>query len=195
MKKYLTLFLLLPLFGCDPALQRKVDKYTTQLSVEIRMRGRLELAANLKQLEVWYNAKITELNTVELEALKAIYASGKLTPDAAKKNAGIFTQRRQYLENQMIAARAILHKNAEWFENAADLVDSIQEYNAAKDEAILYGAKAMLETFTKTYVANRGAPADENEAKAQNLMDQFTAELQTFLQARIGDPAIVGAKK
>lgn len=174
--------------GCDPMADRMVDRHSTNLAADLRVRGQLARAGIEQQYEAVRSARHREIDAVYDEALKALELLGKLDAASARRAAERFAGFHRIVDERVNAYKAAALQQAAWFDTAADTVLAAMEYHQTKDAAIVAGLKAGVEAFAGSYAATKREPADASDAKAQGLIQQLEQQLQGMLQAYTGVP-------
>lgn len=177
--------------ACDPLADRRVDRHSTNLAADLRVRGQLARAGIEAQYESVRSSRHAEIDAVYDEALKALELLGKLDARSARKAAERFAGYHAIIDNRVDAYKTAAIEQARWFDNAADTVLATMEYHQTKDAAIVEGLKSALTSFGASYAATKREPADESEAKAQGLIQQLETQLSGMLQMYTG-PASAG---
>jgi hypothetical protein len=177
--------------GCDPMADRMVDRHSTELAADLRVRGQLARVGIEAQYEAVRAAKHTEIDSLWDASLKALELYGKLDAASSRLAAERYGGYHRIVDARVDAYKAAALEQSRWFDTAAETVLATMEYRQTKDAAIIEGAKAALAQFGATYAATKREPADESEAKAQGLIADLESKLQGMLQAYTGTPVPV----
>ncbi|HPU28552.1 MAG TPA: hypothetical protein PK458_20430 [Phycisphaerae bacterium] len=174
--------------GCDPMADRMVDRHSTELAADLRVRGQLARQSIETQYEAVRASRHAEIDAVRDQAFKALELAGRLDARLGQQAADRFASYHRLVDARVDAYLAAALQQTEWFDLASDTVLATMEYRQTKDAAVIAGLNAALEAFGPAYAATKREPVDEADAKAQGLIQQLEQQLGGMLQAYTGAP-------